>query len=308
MFGEVKGFSDLAEVLSLYRITQKEVAAVQEFSNEAAKHIEQFILDFYQWIPEVPEFNVLFTRPGLVEKVKKQQAEYWRQFFRCELNENYIQSRFKVGNIHAAVNLPVSSYVAGMSFSLEWWVNKVYEVLDSSKETAFLIAALNKLFSLDMAIVSASYTQASNDLIEQQSRTLMELSTPTIQLWEGILVLPILGILDSRRAQDMTDVMLNKIQETNARSIIIDITGVPTVDSSVANHLIKITKATRLMGCECILSGIGPEIAQTLVHLGINLETIETSSNLKSAFQMALTKTGYHIKLKNKDDFLSGAN
>lgn len=202
--------------------------------------------------------------------------------------------------MHATIHLPVSSYVAGMSFAVDWWTAKISETTSSTVDATFLIRAIYKLFSLDIAIISASYTQASNDLIEKQSRALLELSTPTIQLWEGILVLPILGVLDSRRAQDMTDVMLHKIQQTNALTVIIDITGVPTVDSSVANHLIKITKATKLMGCECILSGIGPEIAQTLVQLGINLDMIETSSNLKSAFQLALVKAGYQIKLSAK--------
>lgn len=293
---DIQGFTDIKETLSLYRIGPKEVKVIQSYASEANKHLRNFIDDFYVWLPEVPNYEDFFSRPGLVEQVKKRQIEYWRQLFNCQLDEAYLQSRYKVGEVHATINLPVSAYVAGMTFSAEWWTDKISQSKKATKEATLLISALNKLFSLDIAIVSASYTQASNELIEQQSRALMELSTPTIQLWEGILVLPILGVLDSRRAQDMTDVMLNKIQQTSADSIIIDITGVPTVDSSVANHLIKITKATRLMGCECILSGIGPEIAQTLVQLGISLDTIETSSNLKSAFQLALVKSGYQIK------------
>lgn len=109
-----------------------------------------------------------------------------------------------------------------------------------------VVVALNKVFSLDIALISASYTQASNTLIEQQNRALMDLSIPTIQLWEDVLIIPILGVLDSQRAHNMTEVMLTKILETSAHSIILDITGVPAMDSSVANHLIKITKATAL--------------------------------------------------------------
>ena len=300
MGDEIQVFSNIKRALELYRITDKDVNAIQMYSIEALKQIDIFIEAFYDWLPGVPEYSGLFSRPGLIGHVKKKQIDYWRQLFTCDLNETYLQSRFKVGDIHATIHLPLSSYLAGMSFAAGWWIDKISDTKSKTKDVAFLISALNKLLSLDIAIVSASYTQASNDLIEKQSRALLELSTPTIQLWEGILVLPILGVLDSRRAQDMTDVMLHKIQQTNALTVIIDITGVPTVDSSVANHLIKITKATKLMGCECILSGIGPEIAQTLVHLGINLDMIETSSNLKSAFQQALVKTGYQIKLHSK--------
>lgn len=297
MADEIQGFSNLQQALNLYRITPREVKSIHNYSKEALKHIDAFIEAFYQWLPVVPEYKILFSQSGLIDHVKRKQTEYWRQLFTCKLDENYFQSRYKVGDIHATINLPVSSYVAGMSFAADWWIAKISETKSESKDATFLVGALYKLLSLDIGIVSASYTQASNDLIEKQSRALLELSTPTIQLWESILVLPILGVLDSKRAQDMTDVMLHKIQQTNALIVIIDITGVPTVDSGVANHLIKITKATKLMGCECILSGIGPEIAQTLVHLGISLETIETSSNLKSAFQLALIKTGHQIKL-----------
>lgn len=296
MADEIQGFANIEKTLALYRITVKEIKAIQSYKKTAIKKIPAFIKAFYEWIPDVPEFNALFSRVNLIEHVKKQQVLYWQQLFTCELNESYLQSRFKVGDVHATIHLPVSSYVAGMSFAANWWIAKIGEEAMDVGKAAFLISALNKLILLDIAIVSASYTQVSNDLIEEQSRALLELSTPTIQLWEGILVLPILGVVDSRRAQDMMNVMLNKIQQTNARSIIIDITGVPTVDSGVANHLIKTTKATKLMGCECILSGIGPDIAQTLVHLGVNLDTIKTSSNLKSALQLALVKTGYEIK------------
>ena len=301
MANEIQAFSSIEQSIDLYRISDKEIQAIQAYAKDANTHIDSFIGDFYEWLPKVPEFKAVFGRPGMIDQVKKKQTEYWHQLFACNLNEDYFQSRYKVGSVHAVINLPISSYVAGMSFAADWWIAKISEMKDETHDVTFLISALSKLLSLDIAIVSASYTQASNDLIEKQSRALLELSTPTIQLWEGILVLPILGVLDSRRAQDMTDVMLNKIQQTNAATIIIDITGVPTVDSSVANHLIKITKATKLMGCECILSGIGPEIAQTLVHLGINLQTIETSSNLKSAFQLALDKSGYQIKKQSKD-------
>lgn len=134
-----------------------------------------------------------------------------------------------------------------------------------------------------------------SDIIVKQSNSLSDLSTPTIQLWEQIIVLPIIGILDSKRALDMTDSMLNKIIETNSKVAILDIQGVPAVDSSVANHLIKITKACYLLGCECILSGISPNIAQTLVSIGVDLSGMTTKSNLRDAFKQALIKVDYKV-------------
>lgn len=132
-------------------------------------------------------------------------------------------------------------------------------------------------------IIDISETVSKEQKLREQSRTIMEISTPVIKLWDKILTLPIVGIVDSYRAQQMMDMMLNKLKETSSRIIILDIQGVAAVDTAVANHLIKIAKATRLMGCTCIISGISPAVAQTLVQLGIDLGSIKTSSNLQEA-------------------------
>ncbi len=132
--------------------------------------------------------------------------------------------------------------------------------------------------------------------LREQSHTIREMSTPTIKLWEGVLVLPIVGVVDSMRAQHMMDTMLNKIVETYSKVIIMDIHGVAAVDTAVANHLIRITKATRLMGCECILSGISPAVAQTIIQLGIDMESIKTKSTLSDA----LLEAFFILKLEVK--------
>jgi len=119
--------------------------------------------------------------------------------------------------------------------------------------------------------------------LKEQSRTIQEISTPAISLWEGIVVLPVVGVVDSMRAQQMMNTMLAKIKETSSRIIILDIQGVAAVDTAVANHLIKITKATKLMGCRCIISGISPAVAEALVQLGIDLGDVATNSTLKDA-------------------------
>ena len=111
--------------------------------------------------------------------------------------------------------------------------------------------------------------------LQEQSRTIREISTPAIKLWDRIVVLPVVGVVDSLRAQQMMNAMLKKITETSAKVMILDIQGVAAVDTAVANHLIKITQATRLMGCRCIISGISAAVAETLVQLGINLGDVD---------------------------------
>ncbi len=131
--------------------------------------------------------------------------------------------------------------------------------------------------------------------LKEQSRTILEISTPVIKLWEKILILPIVGVVDSFRAQQMMDSMLTKLKDTGSKIIILDIQGVAAVDTAVANHLIKIAKATRLMGCRCIISGISPSVAQTLVQLGIDMGSIITNSDLQEALADAFQMLHYRV-------------
>lgn len=132
--------------------------------------------------------------------------------------------------------------------------------------------------------------------LREQSRTIQEISTPAISLWDGILVLPVLGVVDSLRAKQMMNSMLTKIRETSAKTIILDIEGVAAVDTAVASHLIKITKATKLMGCHCIISGISPAVAEALVQLGIDLGDVATNSSLRDALGDAFTSMNLEVK------------
>jgi rsbT co-antagonist protein RsbR len=136
------------------------------------------------------------------------------------------------------------------------------------------------------------FQRGRDQVVARQQQELLELSTPVINLWEGILALPLIGTLDSMRAQVVMESILQKIVDTGATVAIIDITGVPTVDTLVAQHLMKTIAAARLMGADCIISGIRPQIAQTIVHLGIDLENVTTKATLADAFLLALERTG----------------
>lgn len=130
------------------------------------------------------------------------------------------------------------------------------------------------------------------EVIARQQQDMMELSTPVVSLWSGILAVPLIGTLDSARTQIVMETLLQRIVETGSEVAIIDITGVPTVDTLVAQHLMKTVAAARLMGVECIISGIRPQIAQTIVHLAVDLGQITTKASLAEAFRTALQRTG----------------
>jgi rsbT co-antagonist protein RsbR len=147
-------------------------------------------------------------------------------------------------------------------------------------------------------LVTEMYQKSREEVIQKQQREVLELSTPVVKLWDGILALPLIGTLDSERTGVVMESLLQAIVETGAAIAIIDITGVPTVDTLVAQHLLKTVAAARLMGAECIISGIRPQIAATIVHLGVELGTVVTKATLAGAFSLALQRTGQTIQHK----------
>jgi rsbT co-antagonist protein RsbR len=152
-----------------------------------------------------------------------------------------------------------------------------------------LVAISDLLDALGMHTVRA-FQKTREDIINRQQEELLELSTPVVKLWDGVLALPMIGTLDSQRTQVVMESLLQRIVETGSEIAIIDITGVPTVDTLVAQHLLKTVTAIRLMGADCIISGVRPQIAQTIVHLGLDLQGIVTKANLADALALALKR------------------
>ena len=162
---------------------------------------------------------------------------------------------------------------------------------DAAQLSVDLWAATELIDKLGLQTVKA-FQASRAEVIGRQQMELLELSTPVVKLWEGILALPMIGTLDSARTQIVMESLLQKIVETGSQIAIIDITGVPTVDTLVAQHLLKTVTALRLMGADCIISGVRPQIAQTIVHLGVDLQGVTTKANLADALALALKRSG----------------
>jgi rsbT co-antagonist protein RsbR len=187
-----------------------------------------------------------------------------------------------------------SDETATFIFSLK---RPVFEALkqeigsDAEKLANETWAATELLDKLGLHTVK-TFQISREEVIGRQQTELLELSTPVVKLWDGILALPMIGTLDSARTQIVMESLLQKIVETESQIAIIDITGVPTVDTLVAQHLLKTVTAIRLMGADCIISGVRPQIAQTIVHLGVDLQGVTTKANLADALALALKRNG----------------
>jgi len=163
---------------------------------------------------------------------------------------------------------------------------------DSPERLADALWAASELVDQWGLHTMSVFQQSREELIRRQQEEMLELSTPVVKLWDGVIAVPLIGTLDSARTQVVMETLLQKIVDTDAQTAIIDITGVSVVDTLVAQHLLKTAAAIRLMGADCIISGIRPQIAQTIVHLGVDLADISTRSTLADALQLAMQRMG----------------
>ncbi|HAQ73261.1 STAS domain-containing protein [Stutzerimonas nitrititolerans] len=190
-----------------------------------------------------------------------------------------------------------SQQTAGFIFSLKRPMMPLLqaEYADEPSMLADQLWALSELID-ELGLHTVRTFQRSREaVIKRQQEELLELSTPVVKLWDGVLALPMIGTLDSQRTQVVMESLLQRIVDTGSEIAIIDITGVPTVDTLVAQHLLKTVTAIRLMGADCIISGVRPQIAQTIVHLGLDLQGIVTKASLADALALALRRSGLTV-------------
>ncbi|MCQ4310824.1 STAS domain-containing protein [Pseudomonas stutzeri] len=199
---------------------------------------------------------------------------------------------------HSRVQLGFDSQqTAGFIFSIKRTLMPLLqeEYADEPALLAEQLWALSELVD-ELGLYTVRVFQKSREaVIKRQQEELLELSTPVVKLWDGVLALPMIGTLDSQRTQVVMESLLQRIVDTGSEIAIIDITGVPTVDTLVAQHLLKTVTAIRLMGADCIISGVRPQIAQTIVHLGLDLQGIVTKASLADALALALRRSGLTV-------------
>ena len=286
-----------ADVLrAQFQISDGDLEHVRAYGRLMVPRLEEYAERFYAWLETQPEFELFFSDPQLLDRVKGLQREYWRDFFRGAVDAEYIERRKVVGEDHARIGLPLPAYFAAMTQSHRLFTEDLYDGSLTDDAYRDTVRAVTRLLQLDCAIVVDALAALNQQTIARQSQALMEMSTPVTAIWEHILMLPVVGIIDSKRAQEVMNAILVAISQTQSKAIIMDISGVAVVDTAVAHPHIKNTKATKLLGCECTISGVSPAIAQTIVELGIDVGTVQTTSTLKDALSRAFAATGTEIR------------
>ena len=288
----------IKDILSKFDLREADFKRIRAAAPVLVEKLGDFLADFYDWMSKHREYQVFFaSNPARLERVKQLQTVNWTSFLQADVDEAWIDARRHVGAVHAHIDLPNDIYFAGMSMSNNLMAERIRAAGSKVKDPEETIKSISKLMFLDTYVVIEEIARINREKISASSKALMEMSTPVTPIWEGILLLPLLGILDSQRTQDVMNKTLGKIAETRAKALVLDISGVSAMDTAVANQLLKITKATQLMGCETILSGLSPAIARTLVELGVNIGEVRTTATLRDSFEMALRSVGGDRKM-----------
>ena len=287
---------DIERLKNKFSITATDNELVRQAGTMLIDFLPEFITKWYEWLNEQEEFSLFFgSNSNNLKRIREQQMIHWQSFFTAHIDDQYIKERRHIGEVHARIGLPNDIYFAGMSMASQLLSDELWNIKPMPANIGDIANALTKHIFLDTYLVIDEIALIQSFRLSESHKAMVEMSTPVTPIWEGILLLPLLGILDSSRAQDIMNKSLSKIAVERTKVFILDVSGVASVDTAVANQLIKITKATQLMGCDAIISGISPSIARTIIELGVSVGEVKTTSTLRDAFEIALKLINVHI-------------
>lgn len=278
------------------QFSDEDASRLHSINEVASRYATEVIESFYTHLLSFEETRAFFHDPNVLARVKAAQKEYFLRLTHGHYGTEYVENRLRVGAIHERISLPTKSYLGMYSFYLRTVAQRLFdEYPDEPRAALEAFLSLMKLTFFDMGLAIDTYFDSRERTINEQQEAIKELSTPVLQMREGILLLPVIGMIDSYRASQLTEQLLRSIRSTRSRVVVVDITGVPYVDSRVASHLVQTVEAARLMGSKVIVSGVSPEIALTMVTLGIDLGRIETVGDMRSGIERAEQLSGYKV-------------
>jgi len=290
------GTDELAMRKRFLEFDDDDVHRLEGMYDLTREYVDSVIEAFYDHLLSFQETAAFFRDPRVLEYVKACQKQYFIRLTQGDYEEEYVEDRLKLGSIHEQIGLPVRSFLGMYAFYLRQIAARLLDQYADRPEQAFAaFHSLTKLLFFDIGLAVDTYIYQRERTIANQQEAIRELSTPVLRLRERLLVLPIIGILDTSRAQKLTEDLLASIRESRARVVILDVTGVPAVDSAVANHLLQAVEASRLMGAKVIVTGLSSNVAQALVTLGVDLTKMNAVGDLQGGIEVADRIMGYRV-------------
>jgi len=282
-------------IRDFFEVSDEDLQRLATLRPLAEKHTDQIVAMFYEKMLEDPETKVFLRDPRVVERLRATQRNYFLRLFSGVLDEDYVENRLRVGTAHQRIGLPQRLYLGAYAFYLRMLHHAFVGDFDDKVELERAYRSIERLVFFDIALAIECYMDAHLKSIDRQRAAIRELSTPVIRVHDQVLLLPIIGTVDSLRAQQIMETVLESVATEQARVIILDIAGVGVVDTQVADHLLKTTAAVRLLGAKVILTGISPQVAKTIVELGVSISSMATRNRLADGIELALSLVGKQI-------------
>jgi rsbT co-antagonist protein RsbR len=282
---------ELTSRRAFFEITADDLTRLATLRPLAERHSQSFVDKLYELILGHAESRSFFPDEATIAHVKQMQRQYFLGLFggRCDLA--YVEDRLRVGAAHDRVGLAPKWYIGAYGRYLRLLFDQMFQELSPADAQA-AYKSVSKMVMFDMSLAIDTYIFANLETVARHQAAIRELSTPVIRVYNGVLLLPLVGTVDSHRAHQIMETLLVRVVEEQARVVIVDIAGVAVVDTKVADHLIKTTEAVRLVGAETIITGISAQVARTIVQLGVDISSMRTRSRLGDGIEVALAMVG----------------
>jgi rsbT co-antagonist protein RsbR len=292
---------ELQRRLAFFELTSEDFKRLAGLKSFADRWTHDITEGLYELIMGQPESRAFFPDQATLARVKKMQNTYFLRLFSGTVDLNYVRDRLLVGTAHERIGMPPKLYLGAYRRYLALIHTKLLEHFKGNlAETTAALESVRKIIFFDMALAIDTYIAAYLETMTRHQAAIRELSTPVIKVHDRILLLPIVGTVDTQRAHQIMETVLLQVVEQQAKVMILDIAGVPVVDTKVADHILKTTAAVQLLGGQTILTGISASVARTVVQLGVEITRMHTRAKLSEGIELALSILGKAITSKSK--------
>jgi rsbT co-antagonist protein RsbR len=282
-------------------LEEADIERVRTLRPLIARGADRYVELFFDHLSGFDEAAALTSKPDVLAEAKRLKHEHLLAIVEGSFGLNYIEQRLRLGLLYGRVGLEVPVFIGAFHHLLQAIGKDVTAAAEGGPAEAFqTYMSLSRVCFLDIGLISDILISERERTISQQQDAIRELSTPVLQVRDRLLILPIIGIIDSQRARQITDGLLRGIRTNRAKVVVMDITGVAAVDSKVANHFIQTATAVRLMGARAIITGLSAEVAQALVGLGVDLRALNTVGDLQGGLEEAERILGYKVVRANE--------
>jgi rsbT co-antagonist protein RsbR len=302
------GDDELKSRLAFFEIDADDLRRLASLRAFAEARTDEIVEAFYELLLRHPETRKFFPDETTVRRVKRSQRDYFVGLFGGVVDRAYVDHRVRVGAQHERIGMAPTWYLGAYRRYLALLHERLLAHFAdpvamggaprSAAEAHAAFGSVKKLVFFDMSLAIDAYVAANVDALKRHQAAIRELSTPVIRVHDRVLLLPLVGTVDSARAHQIMETVLIRVTEDQAKVLILDIAGVPVVDTKVADHLLKTTAAVRLVGAKTILTGISAQVARTIVQLGVDISAMDTQSRLSDGIEVALSLIGKAITAK----------